>query len=916
MPVFNNALAGAAGSGGAAAYEIERSLRFNDDDSAYLSRTPSSAGNRKTWTFSTWCKIATPEQAGIIFNAQNGTTQGFADNFWILFYAGTLVVGDGSYDYLNTNKLRDASAWYHIVVACDTTQSSASDRLKIYINGVESTYTGDYRSGISQNSDTAINSTYLHRIGDSGSYHAYFDGYLADTHFIDGQALAPTDFGAPDATTGVWNPKRYSGTYGTNGFHLDFSDNSSSAALGTDSSGNNNTWTVNNLIAQGPSTATQFKVYGNASTSGSSSTINVSSLTTLQGTNVSSYNIGGTSYNHLTADLGSVGTHAIQARTYLNTGSDILVFVSDNGSSWSSISNQQDPYIFTGRYIQWVRTSQGYDNQVLTAVSAESETDSLLDSPTNYEADSGNNGGNYATLNPLTNGSGSALTNGNLDVTTTTSAFGDIGATIAPSSGKFYVEFVIKSDADRAMIGIASDSTFATSTQFHTLVDGYAYYSQSGVLYNNSNASTFGDTYGGGDVIGVALDKDNNRLYFSKNGTFQNSANPSAGTGGVDISSVSGKPSFIIVNDVSGQAKTSVAFNAGQRPFAYTPPTGFKSLCTQNLDDPLIAKGSDYFDTSLWTGNGSTQSITGLSFSPDLVWYKSTSNSYWHGIFDTVRGVNNGIFPNSTQAETNYTAITAFNSDGYAIGNKTDVNTNNETYVGWAWDAGTSTVSNTDGSITANVRANQSAGFSIISANWTSSGGTIGHGLNAVPEFIIAKNRDNTSNWPVWATALGSGKGLILDGTLASYSNDYLASTLPTSSVITVRDFGSTSASDYIVYAFTSVKNYSSFGSYEGNASSDGPFVYTGFRPKFLLMRNADVANSWYVVDSERNEYNPTEHRLHPNTTDTEAPMGESFDFLSNGFKVRATGASLNGSGNTHIYAAFAEHPFKTARAR
>ena len=214
--IGSNVLAGASGNQAADEYLIQKSLRFSSGDSAHLSRTPSSAGNRKTWTFSTWCKIATPEKAGILLNAQNGTNQGFANNFWILFYAGTVVVGDGSVDYLNTAKLRDPSAWYHIVVTCDTTQSAASDKLKIYINGVESVYTGDARSSITTDSLTAINSTYLHRIGDSGSYHAYFDGLLADTQLIDGQALAPTDFGEFDADTGVWNPIEFTGSYTQN----------------------------------------------------------------------------------------------------------------------------------------------------------------------------------------------------------------------------------------------------------------------------------------------------------------------------------------------------------------------------------------------------------------------------------------------------------------------------------------------------------------------------------------------------------------------------------------------------------------------------------------------------------------------------------------------------------------------------
>ncbi len=277
-------------------------------------------------------------------------------------------------------------------------------------------------------------------------------------------------------------------------------------------------------MAQGP-TATQFKVYGNASTSGSSSTINVSSLTTLQGTNVSTYNIGGTNYNHLTADLGSVGTHAIQARTYLNVGSDILVFVSNNGSSWSSISNQQDPYIFTGRYIQWVRTGQGYDNQVLTAVDAGKETDVLRDVPTNGNSsdDTGAGGevsGNYATFNALDASSDFTLSNGNLDLTTSgANNWEAVRATIGISSGKYYWEWT--AGVSRTDIGV-STAQMSLGNWVGSGAYGWSY-DYNGQKYNNGSGSSYGNSYTTGDVIGVAFDADAGNLYFYKNGVAQNS---------------------------------------------------------------------------------------------------------------------------------------------------------------------------------------------------------------------------------------------------------------------------------------------------------------------------------------------------------------------------------------------------------
>ena len=253
----NNILAGSSGQGGGAAgsYSIERSVRLNSADSAYLNRTPASAGNRKTWTWAGWVKRSGTTAGENILGARGGT--GASTSFTIQFggtgYGGgtdRLVIGFASAAWKVTSQVfRDHSAWYHIVVAFDSTNATGSDRIKLYVNGIQVT-SFNTDSAPSLNLDSAINSTVEHRIGSYASASAqYLNGYLADIHFIDGEALAATDFGEFDATTGVWNPKEYTGTYGTNGFHLPFSDNSSNAALGTDTSGNGHTWTINNISA-------------------------------------------------------------------------------------------------------------------------------------------------------------------------------------------------------------------------------------------------------------------------------------------------------------------------------------------------------------------------------------------------------------------------------------------------------------------------------------------------------------------------------------------------------------------------------------------------------------------------------------------------------------------------------------------
>ena len=927
MPVFNNILAGASGStGGAADYKIERSLRFNDDDQAYLSKNIGSVGDQRRMTFSFWVKRHSIASSGYAIFAQDYDTSpsnAVVDRSLSMLFDGDRlelydygasdgsgnsgsvaawtagVVQEGSGNVL----FRDPSAWYSVIFAIDTTQSTAANRCKVWINGVQRTMSG-YPV---QNSYLSWGQVRQHYIGIqklNGSFTRAGDFSLADVHFIDGQQLSNTDFGAFDATTGVWNPIRFTGNHGTNGFHLDFSDNSSNAALGYDAAGSNN-WTVNNLVAQGP-TATQFKVYGNASTSGSSSTINVSSLTTLQGTNVSTYSIGGTSYNHLTADLGSVGTHAIQARTYLNVGSDILVFVSNNGSSWSSISNQQDPYIFTGRYIQWVRTSQGYDNQVLTAVSAESATDSLLDSPTNYEASSGNNGGNYATLNPL-DALSTTLSNGNLTADGNTSAAGVTG-TIGVSSGKWYYEATVGSSTD--IVGIWPTSS-AVSGFIGDTSDSYGYFGD-GQKLNAGAGSAYGSAFSSGDIIGVALDLDNGTLVFYKNNVSQGSAFTGL-TGAFRPAIRAGR----------GDTASTVHINFGQRPFAYTPPTGFKSLCTQNFDDPTITKPSEHFDVVTYDGTGQAQAITGLNFQPDIAWIKERNGTSWHRIIDSVRGQKE-LFPNDDNTEVSFSqGVNSFTSDGFNLGTGSDsnVNTNSKTYVGWLWKAATS-FSNGSGSngatLASSGKVNQAAGISIVTYSYTgTSQYSYVHGLNVKPDLVLRKARNLTESWSVYHSAMGFDERSNLDNNNASSGTTTFRSDGgdPTS---TLNYINNNNTSNVVEYVFTAVPGFSAFGRYEGTGTNDGPFIFTGFKPRFILLKNVDnygTGYDWFIHDTKRDPYNVSDSYIKASQADTEQTYN-MLDILSNGFKLRNNLGSYNQASHTHVWAAFAENPFKYARAR
>jgi hypothetical protein len=613
----------------------------------------------------------------------------------LLFYDSVAVAG-GNVRY-TSNLLRDPSAWYHVVFNCDTTKATASERARIYVNGTEASYS--VANDPALNSDLVINSTIEHQIGGQPAVSRHFSGYLVDIHFIDGQALDPTDFGEFD-DNGVWQPIAYTGTYGTNGFHLDFSDNTNTTTIAEDSSGNGNDWTANNI-----------------------------------------------------------------------------------------------------------------------SVTAGAGNDSLFDSPTNgTQTDTGAGGevsGNYCTLNPLTPGV-TGLSNGNLDA-----ASANAYPTIIPGSGSWYYE-----------------------------VDGTGY---------------------------------------NWDGTF-GSWTPRAGS-----------------------------HNFGQRPFSSTAPSGFKALCTANLDDPTIADGSTAMDVVTYTGNGTSQTISGLNLSPDLVWIKNRSQTDPHSLYDTIRGATKRIVTNSTaQESSNNNSLTAFTSDGFSVGSLDAVNGSSEALVAWTWDGGTSTVSNTDGSTTANVRANASTGFSIVSYTGTSANATVGHGLNAAPEFIIIKNRDRLTEWAVYHAVLGATQHLKINRNYAAQSvASYFNNTAPTSSVVSLGGAVVTNytGEDIIAYCFAPVEGYSAFGSYTGNGSSDGPFVYTGFRPAFVMYKRTDSTSDWYVDDYQRDGYNFSNKNLLANLNNVES--GGSFtDFLSNGFKLRLSSSARNASGGTYIYAAFAENPFKTARAR
>jgi hypothetical protein len=556
-----------------------------------------------------------------------------------------------------------------------------------------------------------------------------------------------------------------------------------------------------------------------------------------------------------------------------------------------------------------------------------------VDVPTNYGSDTGAGGevrGNYCTLSPIDNGNSNILlTNGNISVSSSTTWDRGVKGTVGVSSGKFYYEYT--HGTVNAGTNPAADIGW---TKYTSLVNSYTNggggssdtYLVQGSNGNKNNGGTntsYGSAFTTGDVEMCAIDLDNGKMYWGKNGTWFNSGNPATGTNAA-YTGVSG--TFLplwywgLSPGTGGVLISNINF--GQRPFSYTAPSGFQALCTQNLPTPTISNGANYMAASLYTGTGASQTVSNavnsISFQPDMVWIKSRSAATDHKLTDSVRGTTKALISDTTGAETTDTnGLTAFGSTGFTVGTDTVYNNSGATYVGWNWKGGGTGVSNTAGSITSTVSANTTAGFSIVTYTGTGATATIGHGLGATPSMMIMKKRSNAGAWKVYHTILGNTKILELNATdAAQTSSTYWNNTSPTSTLITVGSNGDINASGetYVSYCFTPIAGYSAFGSYTANGSTDGPFVYLGFRPRWLMIKRIDGVDSWVIEDSSRDTYNVDKNYILADSNGAEGAT-DLRDLLSNGFKCRSIAQNIT-SGATYIYAAFAENPFTIARAR
>ena len=557
------------------------------------------------------------------------------------------------------------------------------------------------------------------------------------------------------------------------------------------------------------------------------------------------------------------------------------------------------------------------------------------------------------------------------------------GATHSFLSGKWYWEVYIVANGNKQLVlGLVTPETKDVASQLWNTVGVYGVASGGGVGYKLiENSPGFVEIDGfddvaNGDIVQLAFDRDNYKLWVGRNNTWLESGDPAGDSNplisGSDFA-FQGGAVMPIIGQGSGSTFTMV-LNAGQDDtfggeitaagnadgngfgvFKYAPPTGFLAPCSGNLpisDDIDPAQTDDniptkQFNVVTYTGNSSTNAVTGLNLQPDLLWVKKRSATGTNYLSNTSRGINKFLFSNGTDGEQTgggYASIySSFDSDGFTLGSSaTGPNDSGATYVAWGWKAGGATTATNSagagatptsgsvkidgsnlgsalaGTIPANtISANTKGGFSIIDFTGTGSNGTVAHGLSNAPAFVIVKKYSTSgNNWCIFHQGLASANTSRIFFTTAgrdSGGGTSWNSTAPSSSVISLGTNGNvnTNGSDYLIYAWSEIEGYSKFSTYLGNGNADGPFIYTGFRPRMVFIKKASASNDWVVTDTARNTGNPASNVLRWDDAAAESSSNREIDLLSNGFKPRTTNDVYNGSGGTYIYGAWGDVPFR-----
>ena len=1031
-----------------AAYTISNSARFVSGNSAYLSKTPAGAGNQQKWTYSTWVKRSGVSSDHAFFSARTD------DNNRVTIRLDTTnafvfknISGGATTVNLASNALfRDPSAWMHFVVEVDTTQPTAADRIKVFVNGVQLTSfsLGTYPS---LNENLKINDVSAHTIGRTqySTPDGYFDGYMADTYFIDGAALAPTCFGATDAN-GYWRPTPYStgspcAAYGTNGFHLAFGNG---AALGTDSSGNSNTFTVNGLTSTDQVIDTPTNSFTTLNPLSGDSSYHTNSYGNLRDTSTNSISVeeaqgtmavnSGKWYWEDTAvtNGGSVSWLGISPDNGIwRTASNAVLygyFYESNGNKY--IANSGTAYGATYTAGDVIGIALDFTNNQITFYKNNVSQGAISITPGSYfpsngvfhswvvDANFGQGGQSGLTYDSASGGyfkytppSGfKALSTANLPAPTITvpknyfDAVTYTGTGVASSYGSNLAYFtstgtttwtVPQGVTSVSVLAVAGGGGGGGGNTASTVGNGGGG-GGGGVVYNSSYSVTPGQiitvAVGAGGSAGGAGGGDGTNGVSSAFGTMvangggfggtynatsvsggsggsggggQNNGGTAAGGsatqgnsgGGTGYGNAGGASSAVTAwgsgggggagavgavgtgagGGAGGIGKLASTFDArfpakyyggGGGGGAYSAGGGAGGAGGNGGGGAGAASGTGTAGSANTGGGGGgggnsggqasaggvggsgivivsyTANSSTIGFTPDLVWIKDRTTALMHNIFDSVRSVIPYWSSNSSAAETVASnALTAFLSNGFSLGTNALFNTSGNNYVAWMWKKAPTT----DG---------------VDMVTYTGDGTSnrnISHSLGAAPDMVIVKRRDAAGSSYVWTSGLtGATYFTTLDrgvGDAQTNTNTPWGTGNFSSSQFMVTNNGTNnlnaSGATYVAYLFKNTSGFSQVGTYTGNASADGPFVYTGFKPKYVMVHNVSAGGNWYIYDGARGTYNAVQPKVYADSTAVEDTGNAGVDFLSNGFKLRNTDSSNNGSGNTLVYAAFADIPFQ-----